>query len=48
MNNRELAMEWWYQLNVIDKTQICDTNTELLGIRRWETLTGREIEIITK
>lgn len=27
------------------KTQICDTETELVGsVRRWETLTGREIE----
>jgi len=42
---RKEAMEWWNNLNSIQKTQICDNNTELVGsIRRWETLTGREIE----
>lgn len=39
-------MNWWNELSSLYKTQICDTNTELLGhpTRRWETLTGREIE----
>jgi hypothetical protein len=45
--NRQLAMSWWNNLASLQKTQKCDTNTELLGsIRRWETLTGREIEKI--
>ena len=44
---REQALTWWNNLSSLRKTQICDTNTELVGsIRRWETLTGREIEEI--
>lgn len=47
--NRELAMKWWNNLVSPQKTQICDTHTELIGsIRRWETLTGREIELLWK
>lgn len=46
---REEAMKWWNNLSSLTKTQLCDTNTELTGgIRRWETLTGREIEEIYK
>ncbi len=42
-----LAMEWWNNLSSLGKTQICDTNTELIGsVRRHETLTGREIESV--
>ena len=44
---RRSAMEWWYGLASLRKTQLCDTNTELVGIvRRWETLTGREVQMI--
>lgn len=40
-------MKWWNGLSSAQKTQICDTNTELVGfVRRWETLTGSEIEMI--
>lgn len=47
--NRKMAMEWWNNLSSLGKTQICDTNTEFLGIaRRHETLTGREIEQLYK
>jgi len=47
MTKRQEAMEWWNNLSSAYKTQICDTNTELVGsVRRWETLTGREIEIL--
>ena len=47
MITRKQAMQWWNGLSSLSKTKICDTNTELVGsIRRWETLTGREIEII--
>jgi len=46
-NKRQLAMQWWNGLSSLQKTQICDTNTELVGsVRRWETLTGREIELL--
>lgn len=46
---REIAMKWWNNLASLRKTQLCDTNTELVGhVRRWETLTGREIEMIYK
>lgn len=44
---REEAMKWWKGLSSLQKTQLYDTNTELVGsIRRWETLTGREIELL--
>lgn len=44
---RETAINWWNNLSSSGKTQICDTNTELVGnIRRWETLTGREIQML--
>jgi len=47
MNTRLLAMDWWNRLTSLKKTQICDTNTETVGVaRRWETLTGREIELL--
>lgn len=46
-NKRKDAMVWWHGLSSLQKTQICDTNTELVGsVRRWETLTGREIEML--
>ena len=47
MENRELAMSWWNNISSLDKTQICDINTEIVGhARRHETLTGREIELL--
>lgn len=47
MTNRKEAMKWWQSLSSLQKTQICDINTDLIGhVRRWETLTGREIELI--
>lgn len=47
METREKAMQWWNTLGSASKTRLVDTNTELpiKGIeRRWESLTGREIE----
>lgn len=49
MTTREQAIQWWESLGSASKTRLVDTNTELLikGIvRRWEKLTGREIERI--
>lgn len=44
-SGRQYAMVWWNELSSLRKTQICDTNPEIVGmVRRWETLTGREIE----
>ena len=44
---RQFAMKWWNGLSSLNKTQLCDTNTELVGsVRRWETLTGREVQFI--
>lgn len=44
---RMTALEWWNNLSSLKKTQLCDTNTNLLGaVRRWESITGREIEIL--
>lgn len=44
---RQRAMDWWNKIASLRKTQICDTNTEIVGkIRRHETLTGREIEML--
>jgi hypothetical protein len=47
MKKRKDAMQWWKELSSLSKTRLCDLNTEtLFGVRRWETLTGREIEIL--
>ncbi len=44
---REQALEWFNSKASLEKTRLCDTNTEIVGkVRRWETLTGREIELI--
>lgn len=44
---RKQAMKWWNNLSSLQKTQLCDINTKLIGsIRRHETLTGREIEML--
>lgn len=41
------AMLWWNGLSSLRKTQICDTNTELVGsVRRWEALADEEIEVL--
>lgn len=41
------SMLWWNKLSSLRKTQICDTNIELLGsIRRYESLTESEIELL--
>jgi len=45
MSKREKAMNWWNNLSSSTKTRICDNTTHLVGnVRRWETLTGNEIE----
>jgi len=45
--NRQSAVNWFNNLSSLRRTQLCDTNTEILGcIRRYETLTGREIQMI--
>lgn len=37
-------LKWWNNLASLRKTQICDTNTDLVGaVRRWETLNEDEI-----
>jgi hypothetical protein len=44
---RKTAMTWWNSLASLRKTQLCDTNPEIVGhVRRHETLTGSEIEKI--
>lgn len=46
-SDREQAIEWFSKFSSGGKTQLCDMNTQLVGsVRRWETLTGREIEQI--
>lgn len=46
---RVIAMVWWNNLSSLRKTQLCDTNTSLVGsVRRYETLTGSEIELLYK
>lgn len=45
MAKRQDAMKWWHNLSSAQKTRLCDVNVNLLGnTRRWETLTGSEIE----
>lgn len=40
-----VIQQWWDNLASARKTQICDTNTQLVGhVRRWETLKEEEIE----
>jgi hypothetical protein len=47
LSKRKEAMIWWNSLTPNDKINICNNSTELVGsIRRWESLTGREIEYI--
>jgi predicted nucleic acid-binding Zn ribbon protein len=47
MTPRQEAMNWWNGLSSLEKTRLCDTRMELVGHhRRWESLTGREIELI--
>ena len=49
ITTRQQAMIWWDTLSSGGRTKRCDTNTDIVGaIRRWETLTGREIEQIWK
>lgn len=44
---RYSAMKWWDTLSSAGRTRVCDIHTELVGsIRRWETLTGREIQML--
>lgn len=44
---RQEAMAWWNSLSSLRKAQYCDTSTQLIGkSRQWETLTGREIQIL--
>ena len=44
---RHSAMKWWNTLSSAGRTRMCDIHTELVGnIRRWETLTEREVQII--
>jgi hypothetical protein len=46
---RAIAMLWWNAMSSDNKTRWCDSNTDIVGsTRRWETLTGREIELIYK
>ena len=45
MKDRVEALKWWNEFSSLGKTRICDLNTEILGgIRRYESLTGFEIE----
>lgn len=47
LTHRQKAIEWWNEISSAGRTRMCDIYTELVGsIRRWETLTGREIELI--
>ena len=47
-NNRKFAMSWWDRLSSNTKTKLCDRYKEHLAgnPRRWETLTGSEIESV--
>lgn len=46
-NSRKIAMTWWNNLSAEYKCQICIMSQELLGgLRLWQKLTGREIEML--
>jgi hypothetical protein len=45
INNRKEVMKWWNDLSSAQKTNIVDNYPQWFDVgRRWETLTGREIE----
>lgn len=47
MTTLKQAIQWFNSLPSLRKTQLCDTNTDIVGsVRRWETLTGSEIKEI--
>jgi hypothetical protein len=47
--DREQSLEWFNSKSSLEKTRLTDTNTELVrNVRRYESLTGREIELIWK
>ena len=49
VTDRSKAIEWWNSLSALTQTQICDTHSEIIwNIRRRETLTGREMEMLHK
>lgn len=44
---RQIAIKWFNQKSSLEKTRLCDNNTDIIGhARRYESLTGREIENI--
>ena len=49
VTDRSKAIEWWNGFSALTQTQICDTHSHIIGnVRRRETLTGREIEMLHK
>lgn len=44
---RQVAMNWWNNLVIADKAELCQKHIVLTGYdRKYQTLTGREIESI--
>lgn len=47
VSDRQIAMTWFNNKASLEKTRLCDNYTEIVGkVRRYETLTGSEIEKI--
>ncbi len=47
INHTNPYIEWWGNLSSSGRTRMCDIHTEIVGdIRRWETLTDREIQML--
>ena len=47
LEKRMKVMEWWHNLKPTEKQKICNDNQDiLLGARIYDTLTGREIELV--
>jgi hypothetical protein len=45
--SREKSLNWWHSLNSDKRIELCNKNINLLkGYRSWESLTGREIEML--
>lgn len=49
-SSREAALVWFHSLLYTERQEVCDGNTEILDgeKRKYESLTGREIELIWK
>ena len=46
MNKREIALKWWNELSIIEKSLLAQKYSDMVFGRGFVSLTGREIENI--